>query len=323
MELETKSVWDYAGDNYVHRLIQNDPDGKVVECCDLSTKVANDNEQEHSHLKNLKKELQDEKLMNDWLRNELQMMTGEKSDLVLQMTAEFNRRNLEAEVTNRNCEKERKSLEKKNLHCTTNLKNQEKELRVEKQMNAQLRNIQQIVLAKVAKLERQLEKEKAQREIEIAVLETSLSEAQTTSKKAQTTSEKAQAERLKYERMFSDSEKERKSLEKKNTHCATKLKSLEKELQDEKQMNECLRNNQKIWQEKVVELERHLKEVEAQRQTEVTELQEQVGDLMRHFEAQAAIEKAPADLQQEIQEGQMFVPQNQARASHKPKRKHK
>jgi hypothetical protein len=311
MELETKSVWDYAGDNYVHRLIQNDPDGKVVECCDLPTKVANDNEQEHSHLKNLKKELQDEKLMNDCLRNELQMMTGEKSDLVLEMTAEFNRRNLEAEVTNRNCEKERKSLEKKNLHCTTNLKNQEKELRVEKQMNAQLRNIQQILLAKVAKLERQLEKEKAQREIEIAVLETSLSEAQT------------QAERLKYERMFSDSEKERKSLEKKNTHCATKLKSLEKELQDEKQMNECLRNNQEIWQEKVAELDKQLKEVEAQKKTEVTELQEQVGDLMRHFEAQTAIEKAPADLQQEIQEGQLCVTQNQRRNSKNKRKKNK
>ena len=28
MELETQRVWDYAGDNYVHRLIQNKVDGK-------------------------------------------------------------------------------------------------------------------------------------------------------------------------------------------------------------------------------------------------------------------------------------------------------
>lgn len=31
MDLETQRVWDYAGDNYVHRLIQNKADGKLVE----------------------------------------------------------------------------------------------------------------------------------------------------------------------------------------------------------------------------------------------------------------------------------------------------
>ena len=31
LELETQRVWDYAGDGYVHRLIQNRSDGKLVE----------------------------------------------------------------------------------------------------------------------------------------------------------------------------------------------------------------------------------------------------------------------------------------------------
>jgi BRCA1-associated protein len=31
MDIETQRVWDYAGDNYVHRLIQNKSDGKLVE----------------------------------------------------------------------------------------------------------------------------------------------------------------------------------------------------------------------------------------------------------------------------------------------------
>lgn len=31
LEIETQRVWDYAGDNYVHRLIQNKTDGKLVE----------------------------------------------------------------------------------------------------------------------------------------------------------------------------------------------------------------------------------------------------------------------------------------------------
>ncbi|SCU89421.1 LANO_0D04852g1_1 [Lachancea nothofagi CBS 11611] len=31
MEVATQRVWDYAGDNYVHRLVQNEVDGKLVE----------------------------------------------------------------------------------------------------------------------------------------------------------------------------------------------------------------------------------------------------------------------------------------------------
>nr|GMD11936.1 BRCA1-associated protein isoform X1 [Ipomoea batatas] len=31
LELETRRVWDYSGDNYVHRLIQSKTDGKLVE----------------------------------------------------------------------------------------------------------------------------------------------------------------------------------------------------------------------------------------------------------------------------------------------------
>lgn len=31
MQLGTNRVWDYAGDNYVHRLAQNKSDGKLVE----------------------------------------------------------------------------------------------------------------------------------------------------------------------------------------------------------------------------------------------------------------------------------------------------
>jgi BRCA1-associated protein len=41
MELETQRVWDYAGDGYVHRLIQNQSDGQLVELPDPQTKQAN------------------------------------------------------------------------------------------------------------------------------------------------------------------------------------------------------------------------------------------------------------------------------------------
>lgn len=31
MQLGNNAVWDYAGDNYVHRLVQNKGDGKLIE----------------------------------------------------------------------------------------------------------------------------------------------------------------------------------------------------------------------------------------------------------------------------------------------------
>ncbi|KAL6539125.1 BRAP2 RING ZnF UBP domain-containing protein 2 [Orobanche gracilis] len=41
LELETQRVWDYAGDNYVHRLIQSKTDGKLVE---LNHRCSHDND---------------------------------------------------------------------------------------------------------------------------------------------------------------------------------------------------------------------------------------------------------------------------------------
>ncbi|TFK18981.1 zf-UBP-domain-containing protein [Coprinopsis marcescibilis] len=40
LELETQRVWDYAGDGYVHRLIQNKTDGKLVELPSAASSMA-------------------------------------------------------------------------------------------------------------------------------------------------------------------------------------------------------------------------------------------------------------------------------------------
>ena len=42
LELETQRVWDYAGDGYVHRLIQNRADGKLVELPSASMRSIDD-----------------------------------------------------------------------------------------------------------------------------------------------------------------------------------------------------------------------------------------------------------------------------------------
>ncbi len=59
MELETQRVWDYAGDNYVHRLIQNKADGKLVElppAANIETGNANGRRQGPGEDDNLKAE---------------------------------------------------------------------------------------------------------------------------------------------------------------------------------------------------------------------------------------------------------------------------
>ena len=43
LELETQRVWDYAGDGYVHRLIQNKADGKLVELPSASSSMGANN----------------------------------------------------------------------------------------------------------------------------------------------------------------------------------------------------------------------------------------------------------------------------------------
>ncbi|KAI8351270.1 BRCA1-associated protein 2-domain-containing protein [Mortierella sp. GBAus27b] len=45
LELETQRVWDYAGDGYVHRLIQNKTDGKLVELPSATNGVSHPSEQ--------------------------------------------------------------------------------------------------------------------------------------------------------------------------------------------------------------------------------------------------------------------------------------
>lgn len=69
MDIKTQRVWDYAGDNYVHRLVQNEIDGKLVEV-GLNIEHAGENHQieetSTSSNKNLDK---DSNLLTNFMRN--------------------------------------------------------------------------------------------------------------------------------------------------------------------------------------------------------------------------------------------------------------
>jgi len=223
LELGTQRVWDYTGDNFVHRLIQNKTDGKLVEY-------------------GSGQEVMDEEKMDSLTLEYTYLLTSQ--------------------------------LENQRLYF------QEKITQIEKDAAEQVNSMEE-------RTKKTLE--------ECKKLELKLSEA----------------------------EKEKKNLEKKYTQVVTKVGKLVSDLKDEQELNRCLLENQKLWQEKVNQTEQKLQLEEAARKQEVSDLQEQLADLMRHLETQQAIASAPDETRQELQEGQLFVGEGSSSASQTKKTRRK
>eukprot|EP00794_Sanderia_malayensis_P014363 gene14363-15859_t len=102
-------------------------------------------------------------------------------------------------------------------------------------------------------------------------------------------------------------EKEKKHFEKKHTQVVGKVGTLVHDLKEEKEMNSCLLDNQKIWQQKFKETEETLKNLEKLKNQEILDLQEQLQDIMRHLSIQAAVSNASESTQKELHEGKLCV----------------
>eukprot|EP00731_Ephydatia_muelleri_P023679 Em0015g1262a len=225
MHLDTGRVWDYAGDNYVHRLVQNKSDGKLVEVSGMTGAVAGE----------------------------------EKID------------SIQLEYT---------------YLLTTQLESQrlffeEKIARFEKEANEQ------------------------------AVA-------------TQSRCRELMAGRDAMEEQVSELRREKMASEKKHGQLQEKLTKLSLELNEEKELNRCLLDNQKSWKDRVTGLESRLEDVVKQKDTEIQDLKDQVRDLMFYLETQKKIEDSPDGARQEIQEGQLIVtqsPQQKATPSRRKKKK--
>lgn len=82
---------------------------------------------------------------------------------------------------------------------------------------------------------------------------------------------------------------------------------LGQELREEQEMNRCLRANQVQLQTQLQEEERRSHEATANKDSQISELQEQLRDVMFYLETQQQIDRMPADTRQEIQEGQINI----------------
>lgn len=72
-------------------------------------------------------------------------------------------------------------------------------------------------------------------------------------------------------------------------------------------MNRCLRANQTQLQTQLQDEERRAREAIQRKDTAISELQEQLRDVMFYLETQQQINQMPAEARQEIQDGQINI----------------
>ncbi|KAK6738860.1 hypothetical protein RB195_020761 [Necator americanus] len=224
LQVGGQRVWDYAGDNYVHRLIQSDTEGKVVE----------------------------------YQRGDPEGESEEKKDKLDGIKLEYT--------------------------CL---------------LTSQLESQRMYFEARLADMERAMNNMEKMAQAQIDDLETKLSQSSTECKSLK--------------RQLQEVNAAKQANEKKCSQTVSKLTKVTSELKEEREMNEMLRSDQQQWKHKVDELEKKCASCELQFSQRINELQEQVSDLMLHFEAQTKIQAQLDSAQvskEEIESGQVGVSMN-------------
>lgn len=159
MQLGNQRVWDYAGDNYVHRLIQSkgDGDGKLVALGqeeNIDYRKMDSLTLEYTYL--LTNQLESQRL---YFEEKIDFLEKDAYDKISMMEASLHdavqsNRGLERKYMG--CEKDKKAVERKYENVVTKATKITKELRDERQMNTCLRENQSMWQTKVEELERKL-----------------------------------------------------------------------------------------------------------------------------------------------------------------------
>lgn len=89
-------------------------------------------------------------------------------------------------------------------------------------------------------------------------------------------------------------------------HSTNKLTQIQAELTEEKDLRKALQLNQTLWQTKYKKLQDELSELKVTKEAELTDLKEQIRDLMFFLDAQKQIEES-AD-RDEIAAGRIVIP---------------
>lgn len=177
MELGNNKVWDYAADNYVHRLIQNKADGKLVSVDEASREV-NPTEKvdsitlEYTYL--LTMQLDSQRLFFEERLNKME----EKANFQLEETElklmDYMDDNLKLKTNLQQITKEKTNLDKKYATLTTKFNKLQSELNEEKELNKCLASNQEIYQSKLVTLEDKLKKSDQEKAAEIEDLQSQL-----------------------------------------------------------------------------------------------------------------------------------------------------
>lgn len=116
--------------------------------------------------------------------------------------------------------------------------------------------------------------------------------------------------------------KEKVNAEKKLQVMSSKLSSAYKQLQEEKELNNAMRKNQSLWQEKYKQLQEEFGSYKTQQEAELGELRDQLRDVMFFLEAEKAVNNSPH--KEELQGGtvEVRVPQPSAASKGHRHKKH-
>lgn len=107
------------------------------------------------------------------------------------------------------------------------------------------------------------------------------------------------------EHRLSELGKEKARSEQKLAHLNARVAKLTSELSEERGLNECLRRNQDDWSRKLKEMEERQKREGAKKDGEISELQEQLRDVMFFLQAQEKIAASP--MKSELENGEVTV----------------
>ncbi|CAK9830807.1 BRCA1-associated protein [Anthophora retusa] len=106
--------------------------------------------------------------------------------------------------------------------------------------------------------------------------------------------------------------REKQNVDKRLQQVSNKLVQVQAELTEEKELRKALELNQASWQDKYKALQDKMTEYQRTKQEEVTNLKEQVQDLMFYLEAQKKVENS--ELREEIASGRIVIPETSTTA---------
>ncbi|XP_024154632.1 BRCA1-associated protein [Oryzias melastigma] len=176
MQLTNHRVWDYAGDNYVHRLVASKTDGKMVQFeCEGDTcqdEKIDALQLEYSYL--LTSQLESQRI---YWENKIVHLEKETAEEINNMKAKFKETlercdNLEQRLGE--ISKERQSLEKKSTQLNGRVLKLSQELKEEQEMNRCLRANQAQLQAQLAEEERKAKESGERKDTVIAELQEQL-----------------------------------------------------------------------------------------------------------------------------------------------------